>query len=137
VGREAVRQMLMETDRASVTCAPPPASILTTRILARFGLTNVLDILTAVHMPDPAPSAALNLQTLPQLSMVREKRLSSLAPLVFQSAFEDADPLALCVLQTTASILAGQIAILLGESSESAPNLVRAQDSVISFGGSL
>ncbi|KAF8178585.1 hypothetical protein K438DRAFT_1844029 [Mycena galopus ATCC 62051] len=136
VGREAVRQIVGETDSASVTGAPPPESILTTRVLERFGLKSVLDILVAVHMPDPAPSGP-NTQTLPQFSMVREKRLSSLAPLVFQSAFEDADPLALRVLQSTSSTFATQIATLLGESDERRPNLVKAQDAVISFGGSL
>ncbi|KAJ7818221.1 hypothetical protein B0H14DRAFT_2456474 [Mycena olivaceomarginata] len=136
VGREAVRQIVGETDSASVRAAPPPESILTTRVLERFGLKSVLDILVAIHMPDPAASG-VNAQTLPQFSMVREKRLSSLAPLVFQSAFEDADPLALRVLQSTSSTFAAQIAILLGESNETTPNLVKAQDAVISFGGSL
>ncbi|KAJ7287254.1 hypothetical protein C8J57DRAFT_1283332 [Mycena rebaudengoi] len=133
VGREAIRQMLMETDKASVRAAPPAESTLRNRILARFGVENVLDILPAIHMPD---SVSLT-STLPQVSMVREKRLSSLSPLVFQSAFEDADPLALSVLHTTARVFAEQIAVLLGESTESAPRLVKAQDSVLSFGGSL
>jgi N-acetylglucosamine kinase-like BadF-type ATPase len=136
VGREAVRQMVAETDLASVRAAPPPESILVTRILERFGVKNVLDILVAIHMPDPTQST-LNPQTLPQFSMVREKRLSSLAPLVFQSAFEDADPLALRILQSTSSVFATQIAILLGEKNEITPNLVKAEDAVISFGGSL
>jgi len=136
VGREAVRQMVAETDLASVRAAPPPESILVTRILERFGVKNVLDILVAIHMPDPTQSV-LAPQTLPQFSMVREKRLSSLAPLVFQSAFEDADPLALRILQSTSSVFATQIAILLGEKNEITPNLVKAEDAVISFGGSL
>ncbi|KAJ6593541.1 hypothetical protein B0H19DRAFT_1090843 [Mycena capillaripes] len=136
VGREAVRQMVAETDSASVRAAPSLESILVKRILERFGLKSVLDILVAIHVPDPAPSG-LSSQTLPQYTMVREKRLSSLAPLVFQSAFEDADPLALRVLETTSGVFATQIAILLGESNETTPNLVRAQDAVISFGGSL
>ncbi|KAJ7125067.1 hypothetical protein C8R44DRAFT_782199 [Mycena epipterygia] len=136
VGREAVRQMLAETDMASVRAAPPPESTLVKRILERFGLTSVLDILGAVHVPDPAPSA-MSPQTLPQFTMVREKRLSSLAPLVFQSAFEDADPLALRVLQSTSQVFASQIAILLGESDESTPNRISAETAVVSFGGSL
>ncbi|KAF7362190.1 BcrAD-BadFG domain-containing protein [Mycena venus] len=136
VGREAVRQIVQETDSASVRAAPPAESILTKRILERFGLTSVLDILVAIHMPDPSPSG-LTPQTLPQFSMVREKRLSSLAPLVFQSALEDADPLALRVLRSTSTTFASQIAILLGESDKETPNLVKAQDAVISFGGSL
>ncbi|KAJ7244173.1 hypothetical protein B0H12DRAFT_1129749 [Mycena haematopus] len=142
VGREAVRQIVSETDLASVRAAPPAESILTTRVLKRFGLKNVLDILVAVHMPDPASTgltspSGLTSQTLPQFTMVREKRLSSLAPLVFQSAFEDADPLALRVLRSTSSTFASQIAILLGDSDEEHPNRVKAQDSVVSFGGSL
>ncbi|KAJ6449633.1 hypothetical protein DFH09DRAFT_965638 [Mycena vulgaris] len=136
VGREAIRQMLTETDLASVRGAPPPESILVTRVLERFGQKNVLDVLPAIHMPD-AVASAITPQTLPQYSMPREKRLSSLAPLVFQSAFEDADPLALRILRTTSSILAAQISVLLGESDASAPNRVRAQDSLLSFGGSL
>ncbi|KAJ7496970.1 hypothetical protein FB451DRAFT_209307 [Mycena latifolia] len=136
VGREAVRQMLAETDLASVRGAPPPESVLTTRILERFGQKTVLDVLLAVHMPEVA-SSAITPQTLPQYTMPSEKRLSSLAPLVFQSAFEDADPLALRVLETTSSIFAAQIAVLLGEPDESAPNRVKAQDALISFGGSL
>ncbi|KAJ7717825.1 hypothetical protein DFH07DRAFT_860932 [Mycena maculata] len=136
VGREAVRQMLAETDLASVRGAPPPESILTTRILERFGLKNVPEILVAVHVPDASPSVTTP-QTLPQYTMVREKRLSSLAPLVFQSAFEDADPLALRVLQSTSDVFASQISILLGESDESGPNRVKAETAMISFGGSL
>jgi hypothetical protein len=69
--------------------------------------------------------------------MSREKRLSSLAPLVFQAAFEDADPLALKVLRICAGILASEIIVLLGEPTDALPKLVPAKDSVISFGGSL
>ncbi|KAJ7106030.1 hypothetical protein C8R43DRAFT_217860 [Mycena crocata] len=135
VGREAVRQMLAETDLASVRAAPAPEGILVTRILERFGVKTVLDILSAVHMPD-ATTTALDFQTLPKF-LVREKRLSSLSPLVFQSAFEDGDPLALRILQTTSSIFVAQLAVLLGEPNASFPNRVRAQDAVICFGGSL
>ncbi|KAJ7502926.1 hypothetical protein B0H11DRAFT_1798541 [Mycena galericulata] len=136
VGREAVRQMLAEADLASVRAAPPPESILVTRILERFGLKSIPDILVAVHIPDPTPSAVAP-QALPQYSLPREKRLSSLAPLVFQSAFEDADPLALRVLQSTSETFASAISILLGESDETAPNRVQAESAMISFGGSL
>ncbi|KAJ7076849.1 hypothetical protein B0H15DRAFT_862951 [Mycena belliarum] len=136
VGREAVRQMLAETDAASVRGVPPPASILTTRVLERFGQKTVPDVLVAIHMPY-TPSSAVPAQTLPQYTMPSEKRLSSLAPLVFQSAFEDADPLAMRVLEMTSSVFADQIAILLGEQDQSAPNRVKAQDALISFGGSL
>ncbi|KAJ7690757.1 hypothetical protein B0H17DRAFT_1064702 [Mycena rosella] len=138
VGREAVRQMLAETDLASVRGAPPPESIMVKRILERFGQKTVLDVLIAVHMHIPdAAAATIPPQTLPQYTMPSEKRLSSLAPLVFQSAFEDADPLALRVLQTTSNIFAAQITVLLGQSDESMPNRVKAQDTLISFGGSL
>ncbi|KAJ7647641.1 hypothetical protein FB45DRAFT_894012 [Roridomyces roridus] len=136
VGREAVRQMLAETDAASVRALPPPESTLVKRILERFGISSVLDVLVAVHVPD-APEGVNNGQTLPQYTMSREKRLSSLAPLVFQSAFEDADPLALRVLQSTAETFATSIAILLGEATPEAPNLVKADEAIVSFGGSL
>jgi len=127
--------MLTETDMASVRGVPPPESILVTRILERFGQKTVLGILPAIHVPD-SPSTAAS-QTLPQFTMPREKRLSSLAPLVFQSAFEDADPLALRILRTTSNIFAAQIAVLLGESEDGAPNRVKAEEALISFGGSL
>ncbi|KAJ7072626.1 hypothetical protein C8F01DRAFT_1206120 [Mycena amicta] len=127
VGREAIRQMVAETDAASVTGAPPPESVMTKRVLERFGLKSVLDILGAVHVPDPNPSV-INPQHLPQFTMLREKRLSSLAPLVFEAAFEDDDALALRVLQTTSTIFAAQIATILGDKDEKRPKLVKAQD---------
>ncbi|CAK5282420.1 unnamed protein product [Mycena citricolor] len=136
VGREAVRQMVAATDCASVTDAPPPKSIMAERILERFGLSEVLDVLVPVHMPDPAASLFAP-SSLPHFSMVREKRLSSLAPIVFQSAFEDSDPLALQVLRTTSETIASQIAVLLGEKTASRPKLVRANEAVVCFGGSL
>ncbi|KAF7298081.1 BcrAD-BadFG domain-containing protein [Mycena chlorophos] len=137
VGREAVRQMVAETDAASVTGKPPPESVMTKLILERFGLKSVLDILGAVHVPDPNMSVMNPQQHLPQFSLVREKRLSSLSPLVFSAAFDHNDPLALRVLQTTAGIFATQISTILGDKDEKRPRLVKAQDAVISFGGSL
>ncbi|KAK7057528.1 BcrAD-BadFG domain-containing protein [Favolaschia claudopus] len=136
VGREAVRQIVGETDAASVRAVPPQESVLTKRVLERFGLKNVLDILVAIHMPDPV-ATALTAETHPQFTLLREKRLSSLAPLVFKSAFEDADPLAIRVVQSTSRTFALQIATLLGDRDEHRPNLVKAQDAVVSFGGSL
>jgi len=137
VGREAIRQILMEHDKASIGGTSPVKSTLKARVLERFGVTDVLEILTAVHLPDPSPTVSLGADAPPYLLIPREKRLSSLCPLVFASAFEDADPLALNVLHTCAAILASQIAVLLGEGSGEAPRAVKAQESVISFGGSL
>lgn len=137
VGREAVRQILMQHDKATVQSNPPPQSKLTARFLELFGVSDVLGLLMVVHFSDPSPSAITAPDTNPQYSMVREKRLSSLAPLVFAAAFEDGDPLALNVLRTCAGVLASQIAVLLGESTDAFPKLVKAQDSIVSFGGSL
>jgi len=137
VGREAVRQILMQHDEATVQSNPPPPSKLTARFLERFGVTDVLGLLMVAHFPDPSPSAVVAPDATPQYSMVREKRLSSLAPLVFAAAFEEEDSLALNVLRTCAGVLASQIAVLLGESSDAFPKLVKAQDSVVCFGGSL
>lgn len=134
VGREAVRQVLMAHDIASVT-GIPPESILTTRLLEHFQTDDVLELLTLIHLPDPTTPipGPHSVNTPPHLTQAREKRLSSLAPLVFASAFDDGDPLALKVVSICAGILASEIAILLGEGKRA----VKAQDSVVSFGGSL
>lgn len=132
VGREVVRQILIEHDQASVASSSPPQTKLKARILDNFGVTTVPEILQTVHMTLPPETT-----TLPYLLLAREKRLSSLAPFVFQAAFDEADPLAINVLRTCANLLASEIAILLGDRDEARPRLVRAQDSVISFGGSL
>ncbi|KAF9039466.1 hypothetical protein BDZ89DRAFT_1060913 [Hymenopellis radicata] len=134
VGREAVRQILIEHDTASVMAAPPRASVLKDRVLEAFSVKSVLEILAEVHVPDPSTTMA-NIP--PHLTMPREKRLSSLAPLVFKAAFEDHDALALDVLQTTSGLIASEIAILLGQSTPEAPRLVNPSEAVISFGGSL
>ncbi|KAK0494747.1 hypothetical protein EDD18DRAFT_1354730 [Armillaria luteobubalina] len=132
VGRETVRRLLTEHDSASVLSTPARESALKQRVLELFGVKGVLDLLTEIHVPPVAsPDAAAH------RLMPREKRLSSLAPLVFKCAFEDHDALAIDVLQTCSSILASQIAVLLGERSDAAPRLVRAQEAVICFGGSL
>ncbi|TFK44868.1 hypothetical protein BDQ12DRAFT_39196 [Crucibulum laeve] len=136
VGREAIRQILMEEDQASVTAARPPASKLRDRVLQRFGVTNVMEILTGVYLPDPPPSVSVVKDT-PTNLMPREKRLSTLTPLVFAAAFEDNDPLALNILRACAAMLASQIAVLLGESTAVKPQLVKAEECVICFGGSL
>lgn len=137
VGREAIRQILLEHDKASVTGPLCPESKLKFRILERFGITNIMEILTIVHLSDPPAGATFGPDTPLHLTIAREKRLSSLSPLVFEAAFKDADPLALTVLRTCAGILAAQIAVLLAADDNAAPRAVKAEDSVISFGGSL
>ena len=137
VGREAVRQLLVDTDKASLGGSALPHSVLKQRILERFGLTTPLDILTEIHLPDPTaqpPDAPGHLQ------VAREKRLSQLSPLVFKAAFEDGDSFALNVLQICAQVLASHIQILLRSpngSLEPTPKSVLASESVICFGGSL
>ncbi|KAH0589438.1 hypothetical protein H2248_005195 [Termitomyces sp. 'cryptogamus'] len=128
VGRETVRQILAQWDRASVVGGESQSQLvespLTRRVLETFGVTSVPEILRAVHLPDEG------VDRLP-----REKRLSSLAPLVFEAAFGDSDPLALRILRTCAGHLAEQVAVLLGV--EGAQRAVKAQESVVCFGGSL
>ncbi|KAH8828204.1 hypothetical protein DL96DRAFT_1463373 [Flagelloscypha sp. PMI_526] len=134
VGREAVRQVLEANDRASVCANPNVDGPLVRRILDHFSVTSILEVLTAVHLTDP--TAGLKSGP-PHAAMPREKRLSSISPLVFAAAYDDNDPLALKVLQTCAGILADEIAALLGDPTPEFPKLVPAKDTVISFGGSL
>ncbi|KZP27532.1 hypothetical protein FIBSPDRAFT_712783, partial [Athelia psychrophila] len=155
VGREAVRQLLFDADRATLGGPAQPPSVLKERILARFGLSeeNAMEILALVHVPDPDPTAVPTdipetpegeleiLADAPRL-MVREKRLSSLPPLVFTAAFVDRDPFALRVLGVSARALADQIRILLRSPSsssadEASPNSILASSTVLCFGGSL
>ena len=170
VGREAVRKVLEQADRApldqndeGLSTANGDANktggkpTLRDRILDWFGISDVYELLTIVHMADPEPSldeddAALRgpsesssaksePTTRPAyLRMKREKRLSSLAPLVFASAFEDNDPLALSVLRTAAQSLAEQISVFLAPPTGAATmktKRVRADRSILCFGGSL
>lgn len=139
VGREAIRQIITEADIASVERPSPTVDngkrTLREQILECFGLTDVYDLLTVIHLPDPSPSAPITDKEPPAYLLIpREKRLSQLAPLVFSSAFEDGDTLALNVLRTTAGTLVDQLSMLL---RPNAPRAVRADDSVICFGGSL
>lgn len=136
VGRETVRQMLMDYDEASVGDAALPSSVLKDRILEKFGVINVMEILTGVYLPDPPSSMPAVSHAHPHL-LPREQRLSTLSPLVFTAAFVDADPFALRVLRACAETLASQISILLGDATNTRPRLVRAQDCVLCFGGSL
>ncbi|KAH9941906.1 hypothetical protein B0H21DRAFT_780089 [Amylocystis lapponica] len=119
VGREAVRQILADADRASVhrpLDAPPgpaPPHGLAQRICARYGVQDVFELLTVVHLPDPDTDIGADGAEPHYAQMAREKRLSSLAPLVFAAAFEDRDPVALRVLRATSGALADQICVLL------------------------
>ncbi|GLB37763.1 putative badF/BadG/BcrA/BcrD ATPase family protein [Lyophyllum shimeji] len=136
VGREAVRQILFEHDKATVT-QKPLESTLTTAVMQRFGITDIMEILTIIHLPYPPTESQLT-QDVPDYVLIpREKRLSSLSPLVFKAAFEDGDALALRILRACARSLAADIAVLLDDGNNTTPRAVKAQDSVISFGGSL
>ncbi|TFK51104.1 hypothetical protein OE88DRAFT_1660413 [Heliocybe sulcata] len=145
VGREALRQLLLESDKASIEDPPVPSDqpeqrTLKSRVLQRFGISSLLEILALIHLPDPSPSSAplSGVASLPQYQMVaREKRLSQLSPLVFEAAFEDQDPLALNVLRTCSGVLADQIIVLLAAEGQYSKNAVTASESVLCFGGSL
>lgn len=140
VGREAVRQLLIEHDRASVGYLDAPQSVLRQKILERFGVTSVLDILSIVHMPDPTPSDVENADIKHHIPVPKEKRLSSLSPLVFEAALSDGDPLALNVLKICSQALAYQIQILLRPSDSNSGYAAKgllASSSAICFGGSL
>ncbi|KAF8653324.1 hypothetical protein AX16_004024 [Volvariella volvacea WC 439] len=134
VGREAVRFLLLEHDKASVTGPPAVQSVLEKRVLERFGIMDLMEILTVIHDPGFASGVQPTPGAPEYLSQPREKRLSSLSPLVFQSAFEDNDPLAKSILRHCANLLADEIAVLLGDGSG---RTVKASEAVISFGGSL
>ena len=134
VGREAVRQILMRADVASVEGAAPPPSVFEQRVLQRFGLSDVFELLTAIHLPDP--TGALPADAPSYAGMPREKRLSSLAPLVFEAAFTDKDALALSVLDAASAELVAEICILLRDDAR-AKKGVTAAKGVICFGGSL
>ncbi|KAF9075581.1 hypothetical protein BDP27DRAFT_1315309 [Rhodocollybia butyracea] len=136
VGREAVRQVLAEQDRHSVMANPPPEGALRGLLKKYFNIKDVMELLTEVYIPDPSPSAVAPDRGA-HAYMAREKRLSSLSPLVFTAAFEAHDPLALNVLRTCARDLADQICIVVGDATEETPGLVDASESVICFGGSL
>ena len=149
-GREAVRQILWDADYASVV-APEKRntdSILKDRVLEYFGITDVFELLTVIHWPDPLPTPAPGAPESQEekdapayTKMVREKRLSSLAPLVFAAAFEDKDPLALRVLGHTTRELVDQICVLLRPEEEDGKEYpertVKASQTILCFGGSL
>lgn len=138
VGRETLRQILLVHDKASVSGSPLPKSKLIENILQIFGVDNVMEILGGVYRPDPSPSATVGPGQEKSLhNLAREKRISSLSPLVFEAAFDHNDPFALNVLKTVVDHLASQIVVLLEEAPSSSGKVVKAAESVVSFGGSL
>ncbi|KAI0767001.1 hypothetical protein C8Q74DRAFT_1203246 [Fomes fomentarius] len=154
VGREAVRAILWEADRASILSPEEriaaTKSILRDRVLAHFGVDDPFELLTVVHWPDPLPVTAPDSKSpncdkdrAPAYTqIVREKRLSSLAPLVFSAAFDDQDPLAQRVLARTTRELADQLTVLFrpetDEPGETYPTrTIKASETILCFGGSL
>ncbi|RPD53436.1 hypothetical protein L226DRAFT_617392 [Lentinus tigrinus ALCF2SS1-7] len=153
VGRSAVRHILWEADCASVI-APEKrntASTLKDRVLQYFGIDDVFELLTVVHWPDPLPLIPPGTERGPNeekdapayTQIVREKRLSSLAPLVFAAAFEDKDPLAVRVLKHTTSEIVDQLCVLLrpevdaAEGTEYPARKIKGSETILCFGGSL
>ncbi|KAJ3980742.1 hypothetical protein F5890DRAFT_650313 [Lentinula detonsa] len=137
IGKEAVRQILAEQDQHSVMESPPPEGALRALLRRYFNIKDVMELLTEVYVLDPTPSTVIDTNQSSPRYMSREKRLSSLSPLVFIAAFEDKDPLALKVLHICAKDLADQICIVVGDVKEGFPRLVKASESVICFGGSV
>jgi N-acetylglucosamine kinase-like BadF-type ATPase len=143
VGRTTIRVIIAQADRDSLNPgSPSPSSTLTPAILEAFGAKIPHDLLALAHLPEPSPLSPSQ-GVHPLLSHPREKRLSSLSPIVFRCAFEDRDPLALKILTECANSLAEQIAMFLIPTATSLPgsarneNAVLAKETVLSFGGSL
>lgn len=108
VGRTAVRALLADQDKESIGEAATHGP-LREKILKKFAVDEVMDLLVAVYAPDSTNS------------LPREGRLSSLCPLVFEAAFEDGDPLAVKVVKDCAYKLATQITrVLLHASAQEA-----------------
>ncbi|KAJ4471614.1 hypothetical protein J3R30DRAFT_3527161 [Lentinula aciculospora] len=137
IGREAVRQVLAEQDIHSTMKSPPPEGSLRASLKKYFDIKDVMELLTEVYVLDSTPSTVVDIDNRAHKYISREKRLSSLSPLVFTAAFEDKDPLALKVLRMCAKDLADQICIVVGDANDEAPRLVKASESVICFGGSV
>jgi len=144
VGRTAIRTIVAQADRDSLNPeSPSPPSILVPAILEIFGAKIPHDLLALAHLPEPSPTSPPPEGVHPLLLYPREKRLSSLSPIVFRCAFEDHDPLALKILTKCADSLAEQIAMFLIPTTNSPPGSVRngnaifAEEAVLSFGGSL
>lgn len=140
VGREAIRQMMMDVARNSLGMTPPPTSSLKTKLLSYFGITgeeNAAEVLSIVHTPESAMESAGAAE---YLLVPRQKRLSQLSPLVFDAAFRDGDEFALRILRSAAGALADQIAMLCigpDENRTVKPKGVLANDALLCFGGSL
>ena len=144
VGRTTIRAIVAQADRDSLNPdSPSPPSTLVPAVLENFGATIPHDLLALAHLPEPLSSTPPPECVLPLLLYPREKRLSSLSPIVFRCAFEDHDPLALKVLTECADSLAEQIAMFLIPTTNSPPgsarngNAILAGEAVLSFGGSL
>jgi N-acetylglucosamine kinase-like BadF-type ATPase len=105
VGRTAVRALLAQQDKETTGVAVVHGPM-REKILGRFSVSEVMDLLAAVYAPDSTN----------QLSP--EKRLSSLCPIVFEAAFEDGDPLAIQVVRDCAHRLAMQIKAVLCASEQ-------------------
>lgn len=116
VGRTAVRALLAQQDRGT-TGIPVAHGPLREKLLKKFGVNEVMDLLGLVYAPD---------STSP---LPREGRLSSLCPIVFEAAFEDGDPLAIQVVRDCAQKLALQIMAVLHTSEQE----VRAPLDCISY----
>lgn len=100
----------------------------------------VIDATLSLPPATPPADAAYEEAKTPASAMVREKRLSSLSPLVFTAAFEDGDPLALSVLKATSSALVDQISVLLRGQQETVAvgeRRITAAESILCMGGSL
>lgn len=138
VGREAIRQMLHAADQDTVRPLgfQPQQSWLRDRVLSRFGITDVMEVLRCVYLPDPIPGVVVGPDA-PAINFVREKRLSTLAPLVFEAAFEHGDQLALDVLGKCAETLVETVSVVVGTPTADKPRLIDPQTAVLSFGGSL
>lgn len=140
VGKEAVRQLMLDVARSSLGMAPPPTSTLKSKLLSHFGIAsedNAAEILSIVHSPEAAMESA---GIADHLLVPRQKRISQLSPLVFDAAFVDGDEFALRVLRSTAGALADQIALLCkdpGVDQTRKPKGVLASQALLCFGGSL
>jgi hypothetical protein len=144
VGRTTIRAIVAQADRDSLNPdSPSPPSTLVPAILENFGAKVPHDLLALAHLPEPSPATPPPKDAHLLLSYPREKRLSSLSPIVFYCAFRDHDPLALKILSECADSLAEQIDMFLIPTANSPPGSVRngnailAEDAVLSFGGSL
>ncbi|KAF8342707.1 uncharacterized protein EI90DRAFT_2964452 [Cantharellus anzutake] len=144
IGREALRRILGNSDHEqasppSSACVKPVGSpTLQHRIFEHFGISSGPDILTVVYAPDPPYNSYSRAHpTSPRpfyLEMERKARVSTLTPIVFQSALSDGDPTALDILRTSSFHTARLITQNLAPIVEGGPE---ASDSILCFGGSL